>query len=72
MQNERTELTNKLKRLDIFFEKYIEEYDDKLQGSQEGNPYWKAYHEKYDEYILYENRLKDLNRKIKENILVNQ
>jgi hypothetical protein len=45
-----TELDKQLKELDVFFEEYLEVFDDQLNASDKSSPVWKAYNDKYKAY----------------------
>lgn len=55
-----SELLNKQKELDQFFEEYLEVFDDKLNASidDQSTPEWKAYNDKYAEYTDLKKDLK--------------
>jgi hypothetical protein len=44
------ELDKQLKELDVFFEEYLEVFDDQLNASDKSSPVWKAYNDKYKVY----------------------
>lgn len=44
------ELNKQLKDLDVFFEEYLEVFDDQLNASDKSSPVWKAYNDKYKAY----------------------
>lgn len=44
------ELDKQLKELDVFFEEYLEVFDDQLNASDKSSPVWKAYNDKYKAY----------------------
>jgi hypothetical protein len=44
------ELNKQLKELDVFFEEYLEVFDDQLNASDKSSPVWKAYNDKYKAY----------------------
>jgi len=54
------ELLNKQKELDVFFEEYLEVFDDKLNATidRQNSPEWKAYNDKYSEYTDLKKDLK--------------
>ena len=45
-------LENDLKELDVFFEEYLEIFDNQMNASDKNSPVWKAYN---DYYKVYEN-----------------
>ena len=53
------ELDFKQKQMDLFFDEYLEVFDDKMNASSgQDSPEWKAYKDKYDEYIQLKSDLK--------------
>ena len=44
------ELLNLRNRLDRWFSKYIDMFDEKMSASKSSDPVWKLYHKKSDEY----------------------
>lgn len=44
------ELNKQLKDLDVFFEEYLEVFDNQLNASDKSSPVWKAYNDKYKAY----------------------
>jgi len=44
------ELSKQLKELDVFFEEYLEVFDDQLNASDKSSPVWKAYNDYYKSY----------------------
>ena len=38
------------RKLDIFFDMFLEKFDSKLSGDKKTNPYWKLYNDKFNEY----------------------
>ena len=55
----KTELSFKQKQMDLFFDEYLEVFDDKMNASAtQDSPEWKAYKDKYKEYTDLKSDLK--------------
>lgn len=44
------ELVNERSKLDRWFNKYLDMFDDKMNSTNNKDPVWKLYNAKYDEY----------------------
>lgn len=44
------ELVNNRSKLDKWFDKYLDMFDDKMNSLTRSDPIWKLYHKKSDEY----------------------
>ena len=44
------ELSKQIKELDVFFEEYLEVFDDQLNASDKSSQVWKAYNDYYKSY----------------------
>ena len=44
------ELSKQIKELDVFFEEYLEVFDDQLNASDKSSAVWKAYNDYYKSY----------------------
>lgn len=44
------ELVNNRSKLDRWFDKYLDMFDDKMNSLNRNDPIWKLYHKKSDEY----------------------
>lgn len=45
-----TELTQQLKKLDAWFDKYLDMFDSQMDADNPNTPVWQLYHKKYNEY----------------------
>jgi hypothetical protein len=55
----KNELSFKQKQMDLFFDEYLEVFDDKMNASStQDSPEWKAYKDKYKEYTNLKANLK--------------
>jgi hypothetical protein len=56
-----TDLKTQRRKLDAWFDKYLEMFDSKMNKTPKADPVWKMYDKKYSEYQELESSIKRVN-----------